>query len=215
MGNATGIDVSNLQGPDFDWADYKDIDFAAAKCIEGPHDGEPMYFDPDFAENWGRMRDDYGNRLVRFAYCFFHPAADAIEQADALTSVTREHGLQFGDAFWLDLEPYAGLATPDGLPAGEVAEAARKFCARVNKNAGHVRCMTYLSPGTAEAGCAVGLDRWRLVVANYGVSAPTVPAPWKTWHIWQKSGTQPVDRDEYNGDRAALLDFVKMPKDRR
>jgi GH25 family lysozyme M1 (1,4-beta-N-acetylmuramidase) len=213
VSNATGIDVSNNNGV-FDWSAHPDLDFAAAKCVEGPHDGEPMFFDPDFAANWAAMRHSYQNRLVRFAYCFFHPASDPIAQADALTSTVRKHGLQFGDSFWLDLEPYPGLATPDGLPPADVAAAARKFCKRVNSNAPKCRCMVYVDRALAEAGCCEGLDPWRLVLAEYGVSRPTVPAPWKTWHIWQKSGTI-LDRDVYNGDRAALLDFARMPQSRR
>lgn len=217
MSNATGIDVSDNNGQ-FDWSAYPDIAFAAAKVGEGPHDGEGFFFDPTFASNWHAMRQLYGNRLVRFAYWFGHPSGDPVEQADALTSIAREHGLQLGDGFWLDLEPYPGLATPDGMPAAEVASWARRFCARVNRNAPRLRCMTYCSPGTAEAGCCAGMDRWRLVVANYGVDRPTVPAPWKTWHIWQENpGTpeQPVDHDVYNGPREQLLDFVRMPADRR
>ena len=213
MSNATGIDVSNNNGI-FDWSAHPDIAFAAAKCVEGPHDGEAMFYDPTFADNWKAMRHAYGNKLVRYAYCFFHPASDPIAQADALTSTAREHGLQFGDGFWLDLEPYEGLATPDGLPAAEVAEAARKFCRRVNHNAPNCRVMVYCDRATAEAGCCAGLGRWRLVLAEYGVTKPTVPAPWETWHIWQKSGTV-LDRDVYNGGKGALQDFMRVPTHRR
>jgi lysozyme len=213
VSNATGIDVSDNNGT-FDWSAHQGIDFAAAKCIEGPHNGEPMYFDPTFAVNWAAMKDSYENKLVRFAYCFFHPASDPVEQADTLTSTVREHGLQIGDHFWVDLEPYAGLATPDGLPPAEVARATKRFCERVNSNAPNCRCLVYVDRATAEAGCCEGLSRWRLALAEYEVAQPSVPRPWKTWHIWQKSDVG-LDRDVYNGDKAALLEFARMPAHRR
>jgi lysozyme len=210
---ATGIDISALNHH-IDWDRFLTIDFAAAKCVEGPRDGAPMLYDPAFARNWRAMREVYGNKLVRFAYCFGHPAYDPIAQADALTSVTREHGLQPGDHFWLDLEHYPGLTTPDGLPPREVARWSQRFCARVNANCPDHRCMVYVNPQTAGTGCTRGLGRWRLAVADWEVVKPRVPRPWRTWHIWQYSG-RGVDRDVYRGTREELLDFARMPAYRR
>jgi GH25 family lysozyme M1 (1,4-beta-N-acetylmuramidase) len=211
--NALGIDVSSVNGP-IDWHAHRDIAFAAVKCIEGPHGRERMFYDPAFAENWHAMREVYANKLVRFAYCFAHPSHDPHEQADALTSVTQDHGLQPGDHFWLDLEHYPGLTTPDGMPAREVAAWARKFCERVNRNCPDHRCMVYCNPQTAEAGCCEGLGGWRLAVGDWEVPRPRVPRPWRTWHIWQYSGSG-LDRDVYNGDRDSLLTFARMPANRR
>lgn len=216
MSNATGIDVSDNNG-EFDWAAWPHIDFAMAKAIEGPHDGGGMFYDPQFARNWAAMRDGYGNKLVRVAYCFLHPAASIADQAHALTDVVRKEGLQPGDHFMVDLEPYAGLATPDGLPAAEVAARTREFCHLINVLNPDHRCLVYVNPATAREGCCAGVEPWRLFVADWDVTAPEVPAPWRTWHFWQyRSGANgEPDLDAYNGDRAALLDFARMPAGRR
>jgi hypothetical protein len=78
---------------------------------------------------------------------------------------------------------------------------------------GH-RVMAYCNPSWGEAGNTAGLDRWHLFIANYEVPRPAVPGPWKTWTAWQKSGTT-LDRDEFNGGQAALLNFCRMPEWRR
>jgi lysozyme len=201
--NATGIDVSNFQGAGFDWHDYPHISFAGVKATEGT-----TFSDPDFARNWQQMWDVYDGRLVRIAYCFAHPAEDMAAQADMLVGHAREHGLKDGDHFAIDLE------TTDGLPPAEVARFGAEFSARVNKVAPGHRCLAYTFLDFAQLGNCADQGPWRLWLADYDVAVPTVPAPWKRWSFWQSGGSG-LDVDQFNGDRVALLDFARMPADRR
>lgn len=199
-----GIDISNLQGPRFAWKDWKGkIGFGMAKATEG--DG---FSDPDFGHNWDAMwwMDQY-HRFPRFAYAYFHPAQDPVVQAAHLVSVVKGHGLQPGDNFVLDLE------VTDGLAPGVVAERAAAFLHRVNDLAPGHRVLVYTFPAFAEAGNCAGLASWYLWIANYGVAAPQVPAPWKTWTFWQYTDS-PVDGDRFNGTEQQLLEFCRMPAKR-
>ena len=202
MPNATGIDVSNHQG-EFDWHAHPHISFAGVKATEGTG-----FSDPDFPRNWQQMREVYSNKLVRIAYCFAHPGEDMHAQADTLVAHVREHGLQDGDHFAIDLE------VNDGLPPAEVARFGAAFSARVNRLAPGHRCLSYTFVSFAEAGNCARQGPWRLWIADYGVAAPKVPPPWQRWHIWQSSGSG-LDYDVFNGTREQLLDFARMPHDRR
>ena len=202
MTNATGIDVSKWQG-DFDWNAHPGLAFAGVKATEGTG-----YNDPEFPDNWNDMWSVYNHKLVRIAYCFAHPGEDMHLQADTLVTYVRDHGLADGDHFALDLE------VNDGLDPAEVARFGGAFSARVNKLAPGHRCLSYTFLSFAAEGNCAGQGPWRLWLADYGVAAPTVPAPWKRWWFWQKSGTG-LDLDVFNGDRAALNEFARMPADRR
>ena len=233
MSYCHGIDVSNNNG-EFDWAEWPAIDFAAAKAIEGPHDGQGMFHDGQFARNWRLMKDVYDNKLVRIAYCFAHYTggeAGMDEQARTITEVVKDNGLQPGDHYAVDVEPYAGLNTPDGLPGADVARLTRRFCEQVNKLNPDHRCLVYAGNNMADEGCTAGLWPWRLWVPDYN-PALTVPEPWasrpwkqnnpnrKAFAIWQfepGSNTDAGDPDKnvFDGDKAALLDFARMPAYRR
>jgi lysozyme len=197
MSNAQGLDVSKWQGS-FDWRGHPDIAFAGAKCYEAGA-GE----DPAFAANWSDMRTTFDNKLVRIAYCYAHPGYSMAAQADTLVELVKDHGLQAGDHFALDLEVTGDLADT------EVVSFARQFSHRVNVAAPEHRCLGYtFSDFPAPWGT------WPLWIANYDVAAPKVPAPWDRWWFWQKSANG-LDLDEFCGDRERLNEFCRMPEDRR
>jgi lysozyme len=200
MSDAQGLDVSRYQG-DFDWRGHPDISFAAAKCYEAGA-GE----DKQFADNWADMWTTFGGKLVRFAYVYAHPDYSPVIQAETFVQLTRDHGLQLGDHFIMDLE------TAEGCRPEQVNKWARVFSRRVNDLAPDHRCLSYTNPGFCVNG--IGWGDWPLFIADYGVAEPAVPAPWKAWRFWQKSASG-LDLDVFAGDREALLTFARMPADRR
>jgi len=199
-----GIDVSNLQGPAFNWQAWQGkIGFGLVKATEG--DG---FTDPDFGRNWDAMwQMDACHRFPRFAYSFFHPAQDPVVQAAHLVATVRGHGLMPGDNFVCDLE------VNDGLPPHQVAQRAAVFLRKVNELAPGHRVLVYTMPSFAEAGNCQGLDPWFLWLASYGVPAPAAPQPWKTCTFWQYTD-RPVDGDRFMGTEAQLLEFCRMPEHR-
>lgn len=203
MTGVQGIDVSNNNGT-LDWTPWRDqISFAMMKASEGVG-----FIDSQFGRNWNQAWRISGGKMVRVAYHFGHPGQDPVHQADILTTQARKHGLKPGDHYALDLE------VTDGQSPDHVAAWAQKFAHRINHvNPGH-RCLIYTYPAFAEAGNCAGLEPWFLWIANYGVAAPAVPAPWHEWKFWQYQGTG-IDRDMWNGTEQELLDFMRMPAWRR
>jgi GH25 family lysozyme M1 (1,4-beta-N-acetylmuramidase) len=202
-----GIDVSYAQGK-FNWtAEHGKVAFAAAKATEGLNTT-----DPQFGANWNGMWA-ISRTLPRFAYHFFHAAENPEDQAAHLVSTVKPHGLLAGDNLLLDLEATASDGRNDGMAPATVAARAKVCLDTINTLAPNHRVLVYTPPSFAEAGNCAGLDPWSLWIANYGVSKPTVPKPWKTWTFWQSSGTT-LDQDRYNGTEAQLLAFTRMPKSR-
>lgn len=197
MSNARGLDVSVWNGA-FPWRGYPGIDFAAAKAYEAGAGEDPM-----FSANWSDMWTAFGGKLVRIAYGFGHPGAAVAPQATTLVQLVRDHGLQLGDHFMLDLE------VTDGVPPGDVVRWAREFSHLVNRQAPEHRCLGYTFPDFAAP-----WGTWPLFIANTGVSQPAVPPPWTRWWFWQFS-QRGLDLDEFCSDKEALLNFMRMPADRR
>lgn len=192
--NARGIDVSDWQGPHYNWSAWRrEISFAMIKATEGA-----TITDPDFHENWIAARDDAGV-AVRLAYHFARPGQSEPEvQAAHLTAVAKAAGMTAHDHFVLDWED-----------AGELSPVAASFwawtfCTEVNRmNPGH-RVLVYTFPDFAERGYCARLASWALIVANWNVLHPEVPCgPWNSWKIWQTSAIG-FGNDMYDGDEAEL-----------
>ena len=201
---AEGIDVAWPQGTHgpFDLGRGK-ITFGMCKATEGT-----SLVDPTFAADWNAMwwlQPDH--RLPRFAYHFLRPNQDPVAQAEHFVTTVKAHGLMPGDNLVMDLE------VNDGLDPGPVAARGVEFLRHVNDLAPGHRVLAYTFPSFAQAGNCAGMASWSLWIADYGVSRPAVPAPWKDWTFWQ-NGDSPVDTDVFNGDDAALLDFCRMPAHR-
>lgn len=209
---ARGVDVSNHNG-EFNWLAYPDIDFAFIKAVEITPQG--MYYDTEFARNMAATEVRYARKLVRHPYCFAHPGEALNPQVQALVQFAKDHGMLPGDHFMMDLE------VTDGLSPEQVSRFGVAFCHLVNKAAPGHRCIVYTFPAFAEAGNCEGQWPWRLYIANWDVRAPAVPQPWAArrlaWKYWQfAAGTDgKPDLDVFNGDRAALMAFCRMPADRR
>lgn len=204
-----GIDVSFAQGK-FNWtAQHGKVAFAAAKATEGL-----TITDPQFGNNWdGMWFLNATHTIPRFAYHYFHASDNPEDQAAHLVSTVKKHGLLPGDNLLLDLEATASDGRNDHIAPATVASRAKACLHAINTLAPNHRVLVYTSPSFAETGACAGLEPWFLWLASYGVSKPTVPAPWKTWTMWQNSGAT-LDTDRFQGSEAELLAFTRMPKSR-
>ena len=205
-----GLDVSKWQG-DFNWNAWKGkIGFGAAKAAEGD-----AWTDPEFGRNWDSMwRMNRTHTFPRFAYLFFRARQDPVVQAAHLVATVRGHGLLPGDNFLFDLEStVAGELLNDGLTPAQCAPRAVECMRHINALAPGHRVLPYMNPAWARAGGSHGMGAWFLWLAEYGVSAPHVPAPWSKWTFWQYTD-HPVDGDRFNGTEKQLLEFCRMPAKR-
>lgn len=202
-----GGDVSHWQG-NIDWAKVKGagISFAIFKATESTN-----YFDPQFTANWNGTK---ANGIIRGAYHFFRPAADATQQADYFVS---KAGMP-GDG---DLPLTLDLEVTDGLGGAAVAAAALKFLQRVEQLTGRIP-LIYTSPSffTNTLGSPNGFAKYHLWIAHWGVNCPNIPnPPWPSWKFWQYTDAGSVagiagnvDRDRFNGSLADLKQFVSTAK---
>jgi GH25 family lysozyme M1 (1,4-beta-N-acetylmuramidase) len=206
-----GIDVSQWQGASFDWGEWAGkIGFGMAKATEG--DSET---DPEFGHHWDSMWQlQADHRLPRFAYSYFRASLDPVVQAAHLVATVKGCGLLPGDNFVLDLEETEpGSGMNDGMAPAHTARAACKCLREVNMLAPGHRVLVYCNPSFAAAGNCAGLSPWYLWLADYGVPAPTAPAPWDRATFWQYSD-DPVDGDRFMGTEDQLLAFTRMPDKR-
>lgn len=166
------------------------------------------YQDPSYA---GRRLSALAAGLLWGAY-HFGSAGDGAQQADFFLSVAQPANT---DLLVLDLE-----ATYDssGQQAASMSLAqAEAFVSRVHQQVGRWPVLyggSYLKSLVSGTGDAT-LTQCALWVAEYtNASAPTLPAGWPVWTLWQytQSGSVPgisgsVDRDRFNG--ATLADLIQ------
>jgi lysozyme len=199
-----GIDVAWPQGAHFPWAaEAGKIQFGMCKATEGA-----TLLDPDFAANWNGMWE-MDRMMPRFAYHVFDFETSPADQAEFCVTTVKAHGLLPGDNLVLDVSD--GLTfdlAPEVLAARGVA-----FLHAANALAPGHRVLVYTDVSFAEAGGCAGMGAWFLWVAEYGVSAPRVPAPWTAWTFWQRSDDG-LDLDVFTGTREQLLAFTRMPDKR-
>ena len=209
MTTVAGIDISADQGQ-FGWDAWKGrIGFAMIRATSW--DGDTFSEDPEFARNWQQAWDVFGGKLIRIAYHYCRPGITApAVQAQGLTSIVRGQGLEKGDHFSLDFEE------SDGEPPAFVSDWSARALRAVNENVPGHRVLPYFDPSWAAEGNAAGLEAWHLWLANYDVTAPAVPAGWRTWTFWQWSDSGgKLDRDLWNGSVDELATFARMPASRR
>lgn len=198
--SALGIDVSHYQGAvDWNQVHQAGMSFAFAKATEGL-----SYVDPEFAANWSGM---LAAGLIRGAYHFYDPEADASQQAAHFLAIVGEIGPN-------DLPPVLDVETTNGVAGSTVWAGARTWLSTVAQATGRTPIL-YTSPSFWNASSPdPTLVSYPLWLADYAAT-PTLPNGFAAWTFWQHSQTGSVagvtgsvDLDVFNGPVAALLAFL-------
>lgn len=177
-----GIDVSNNNGA-IDWrkvaADRLDVSFAFVKASEGL-----TFSDADYHKNRTNARV---NGIAVGAYHYGHPSNDPEDEAERFLRIAN---VKVGD-----LRPCLDIEEEDGHNALHVRQWVLAFCNHVAVRSG-VRPFVYTSPAFAQRNgfaAVPALRRFPLWVAHWKVSQPTIPPPWKTATVWQRTSDGHVD----------------------
>ena len=169
-----GVDVSYYQG-NVDWTKVKTSGrtFAFARVSDGLN-----YPDTKFAANWPAMK---AAGVVRGTYQFFRPAQDPAAQAKLLVDkIKAAGGLVPGD-----LPPVLDIESADGQTAAVVQAKAKTWLTAVKTALGVepiVYTAAFMSPTIGTS-----LAPYKLWVANYTTTCPTMPDGWTFWSFWQNS----------------------------
>lgn len=183
-----GIDVSHYQGT-IDWQQVAQagIRFVFVKATQGI-----TVVDPQFQTNWQGAK---AAGLLRGAYHFFEPDDDpGLQVQNLLAALGGDPG---------ELPPALDVETHGD--AVQILAGVQSWIALVEAALGRT-VILYTSPGFWKTLGAPGLPGQPLWIAEYGVSAPKLPAGWTDWTFWQssQSGTVAgiqgaVDLDEFQG----------------
>jgi lysozyme len=164
-----GIDVSEWQGS-IDWAQVagSGVKFAITRINDGHH------MDPYFQANWDAIK---AVGLVRGAYQFYEPNIDAALQASWVVQAVGVLGP--GDLpVMLDVEWTSGTPNAQGIGT---------WLSQVEAGTGK-RPLIYTALGYWNQYFTSEFGDYDLVVANYGVQCPNLPASWTGWFMWQWGG---------------------------
>lgn len=202
MTNLLGIDVSVW---DDDHSTPQRVDFGKARAAGAGFvfikASQSTWADRDFLINWQNGKTA---GIARGAYHFLTWDTPVKDQARFFA------GLLHDDAG--ELPPVVDFECREGAPNGAVAcQMLYNFAAQFKLITGKT-LMIYTSPsywreyGSQDYYWA----QYPLWIAHYGVSAPSVPTPWKRWDFWQytdrgdglKFGCESkmVDVNQFNGD---------------
>jgi len=200
-----GTDVSHWEGVmDFNRMQKAGAGFCIFKATQGRY-----YTDPSFLKQWN---DAAG--MIRGAYHFLDWSADADRQAEHFCDVIAGHQLDFPPV--VDFEYYKA-----GLIRTEAVAALWTFIHVVEDKTGRVP-MIYTGPSywRTYGSTAAAWLKYPLWIANYGVSVPSIPAPWTSCILWQYTdkGSGPtygcqalgVDLNYYDGTMADLRAYLGM-----
>lgn len=184
-GPVSGIDVSNNQGSINQDDVAKDgIEFEISKATEGQD-----YIDPYF--NRARLEAIRAQGMVAGAYTFSRPRPGRTGAVEG--------------AFFVNVIEAAGYGVGDLRPVIDVETttlAPMQTCLYVKSEVETVdqaidqKSIIYTAPYFASVNldlCGGWIADHPLWIANYGVSSPTIPAPWTSYAIWQHSDCAHVD----------------------
>ena len=197
-----GVDVSNWQG-NINWpaVPSSQFRFAIIKASEGT-----TYTDPYFQRNW----EGAGSRgMYRGAYHFARPAGSTIAEIDADARA---------EAYWfvsriasvggmggsMDLPAVLDLEYPGDWKSGvsapaykcwfmsqaQLAQWMRTWLGTVHTLTGKVPILYTNSDywNSCDGAPADIASSYRLWLASWGVSNPSIPRPWSSWIFWQDGG---------------------------
>jgi lysozyme len=196
-----GIDVSHFQGS-VNWLEVKQagMTFAFAKATEGQSS-----VDPQFKNNWQNMK---AAGLLRGAYHFFDAGVDGTAQA--------RHFLQHTQIEPGDLPPVLDVEAAASASKATILQEVQNWLNTVEQALNRLP-MIYTTASFWNSHLNDSFGVYPLWIAEYGVSAPKIPAGWSDWQFWQysQSGTVSgvngsVDRDEFNGSYEELLALLPL-----
>jgi MYXO-CTERM domain-containing protein len=196
-----GVDVSAWQGT-ISWTKVKSSgrQFAFIRVSDGTG-----YPDSKFSTNWKNAKSA---GLVRGAYQFWRAGDDPVAQAKLLVK-------KVGTLGSLDLPAVADVELSDGMSDSVIVSRLKKWISVVQSGTGK-KPIIYTMPGFWNGVSGSGtFSTYPLWVANWGVSCPSVPSPWKGWKFWQYSdkGSVPgisgsCDVNKFNGSLSQLKTFA-------
>ena len=204
---AYGIDISHFQGDEINYLNKtKDsLDFVICKATEGI-----TYTDPEFRHNWNTIMK---NGFIKGAYHFYKCDDDIQPQADNFLNA-------IGNIQPTDLPPiidFEEASIDKSQSVATIQENLLKFLVIIKERTGRTPMIyTNLDTGNAYLNYEKFSD-YPLWIAYYQKSeTPTLPEAWKnaTWKFWQNTDEYHLeqfvnDLDVFNGDREALLSFIK------
>lgn len=207
MPNAQGFDVSHWNPPR-DWAALSSaMDFVGIKVSEGEHNVDSAL-----------AADQAGARGEPFALVWYYHVArpgDPVEQMRRFTGLVGE--LRPNERYCLDVERSSSVPIDylaGCLEAIEEAAPDRQHFLYISNG---------VWTGAGYPGVWAPAEHTALILPRYlSPQPPLVPQPWlaigRTWAMWQRSQTGrlpgidgDVDLDEWNGDRAQLEAFARLP----
>lgn len=203
MPKTPGIDVSRWQG-EVDWNQVasQGYRFAVIRATVGDY-----YTDPRFYENW---RGAHEAGLLVSAYHVVKPKQPVDAQIDRFFDVLDERNS--------DLPLVLDVELADGKTPAIVTNVVQQCAALVEEKSGR-KPIIYTGKWFWDPN-VLRCQNWRdydLWIANYGAPAPTLPADWSEWVLWQFSETGSVegvssratDLNWFNGTYEDLLTYCK------
>lgn len=202
----TGIDVSSNNGH-VDWARVAQagFTFAYARATLGRESND---------EAFQAMRQGAKSHGLRFgAYHLPYPGnSSAQQQAQHFLTVAKP---QPGDLLpAIDVEeknpPDTGEAK---LSTSQLVAWLRAWLAAVEESVG-AKPVIYTNPSWWSSRLQhADLSRHPLWLAHYTEGQPTIPAPWKSYAIWQHSQTGQIGGNAFDFNRCPDLDAVTIGSD--
>jgi lysozyme len=194
-GRLAGVDTSHHNAA-VNWTTLQTngVRFVFIKATDGMD-----YLDPAFADSFRAAREA---GLLRGAYHFYETDDDGVAQAQWFI---RNVDLQPGD-----LPPVVDIESINGPVDGDLNTQFAAFLSTLEAHYGQAPII-YTGPNFWDHAMREHFPTHPLWVAEYNVSAPTLPDGWSTWAFWQYTETwqppgttAPIDGSVFNGDEANL-----------
>ncbi len=197
MNQLRGVDISHHNNI----FDFKKLfaggwPYAFLKATEGT-----TFIDPRFNERWAAVK---AAGVIRGAYHFFHANKDPIAQAHHYLQVIGKLGVG-------DLPAALDFEVTDGIGRETQIAQIQTWLDIVEKETGKVPIFYSYVSFIKALSLPQSFTRYPLWLANYKVSAPHVPGPWKACTFWQdaEDGASPgagrhVDTDYFYGNMTDL-----------
>jgi len=205
----TVLDISHWQGPSIDFAKMKAAGGQAVifKATQGRY-----YNDSVFKNLWGQAAG-----LIRGAYHYLDWTADADRQA--------EHFCNQIAGVHLDFPPIVDFEHRSTTVTQRTATSELwTFVKYVEDKTGR-KPMIYTGPDYWKlyGSTASVWTQYPLWIANYGVTSPSIPAPWTKYSLWQFTGvgeglaygvsSKGIDINYYPGTLAELRTWCGIKDD--